>query len=759
MSNSTNSNKKNICYYFLLFIVGVWFFFLLGENGYILEKDSYVYLENNSWIRSYGYIIYPLIIQCCKLMFAEYYLEAIYLFQGLFALLSSVAVSEFVRKNYGLSRKLGLLVFVLSFGPYTYSLPQFVSIHGIMTEGISFPLFNFWMICALQLLRNSRRRWYVLLFTITVMMTFTRPQLLLFFIVDIVIILDKYFQLCVLSRLSDSRLKLITKTIVALLITLVGCFVFALFVKKAYFPQLTDAVSGRVLCTTNEEDEELYSGEMKQLFIILYDEVDKKQGREKYFRHDVKRWEDICNAANENTKLLGPLIVENLDVFSCPPEEISSNKVKSELIYPLLIKHWDRYLLMTVELFVQSLVVSIFIHPDWAYIPGYCVALVLFVLSIFLMQRMKEKEYSLPMRTVVIVILLLCGLTNVIFIGLQRYVVYPFGWFYISLVVMFNRIYETRKEAASLSPQNESVLQMNCVFCFDEKVFEPACVAIASLLDSKKTNEHFDIYCIVDKGSIDRKSELEAIVFCRDNNSRIHVMEAPDCFEGAYEVRGISRATYTRLLVHRILPQIDKILYSDVDVLFRGSLKELWETDIKDVYFAAVKGTNNFKNKWEKYQEYDYYNEICSLKGQYVNAGILLMNLAYIRESGIENEWLERAKKQYEYQDQDILNIACKNKIIHLPLKYNLAAYLIPKWFKKYYVQNIYCKAEAKKAYRNPIVLHYAGEKPWNNRDVFRGDEWWRYVISQDDISKLFVELKPNFYLRMVDYIKHLFTR
>ena len=298
--------------------------------------------------------------------------------------------------------------------------------------------------------------------------------------------------------------------------------------------------------------------------------------------------------------------------------------------------------------------------------------------------------------------------------------------------------------------------RMNCVFCFDNKMFEPACVAIASLLDSKNPREHFVIFCIVDNESLTRKSELEAIVNRRDEESVIHVLETPDDFEGAYEVRGISRATYTRLLIHRILPQIDKILYSDVDVLFCGSIRGLWETDISDVYFAAVKGTNNFTNKWEKYKEFDYYNELSGLKGQYVNAGIMLMNLAYIRESGIENEWLERAKRKYEYQDQDILNITCKDRIVYLPLKYNLAAYLIPKWFKQYYTQGIYCKEESRDAQKKPVILHYAGEKPWDIREAYRVDEWWHYVLPQKDLVARFSVKRTNYVKKTVSYAKRV---
>ena len=436
-------NKKNIGYYLLLFILGVFFFFFLGENGYILEKDSYVYLEDNQWIKSYGYIVYPFIINTCKAVFAEQYLTTVFVIQGIVAMFSSLAVTEYVRISYRLTRKIGVLVFVLSFGPYVYTLPQYVASHGIMTEGITFPLFNLWMICALQIYRSERVRWCLLLFVISTVMTLTRPQLLLFFVVNVVIILDRYLRPYFVTKLKKSRFYVLNIIFSGLCVLFICIVLFGSFVKNAYYPQLTDAVAGRVLCTIEEEDEELYSGEMKQLFCIVYDAVDKQESREQYFRNDIKRWEDICNATNENTKLLGRLIVENLDVFDCPPEEVSSNKIKGAISYPLLIEHWDRYFLMTLELILQSLVVAIFIHPDWAYTLGYCGAIILYILGILLAQifhKKNESDYVLPMRLNLIVITILCGLTNIIFMGLQRYVVYPFGWFYISMIVMLCRL-------------------------------------------------------------------------------------------------------------------------------------------------------------------------------------------------------------------------------------------------------------------------------------------------------------------------------
>lgn len=297
--------------------------------------------------------------------------------------------------------------------------------------------------------------------------------------------------------------------------------------------------------------------------------------------------------------------------------------------------------------------------------------------------------------------------------------------------------------------------KIQIAFCFDMNMFGPACVSIASLLDSKGTEDHFAIHCIVDDASLKQKGVLTDIVEKRDAGSSIMFHPAPNIFESSFETRGISKATYMRFAIHNLIPDIDKIIYSDVDVLFCDSLKELWETDIDDYYFAGVKGTNNFANKWEDYAGLDYFEELDGIQGKYINAGILVMNLRRIRETGIDTLWIEKSRMSYKYQDQDIINITCKDQILHLPLKYNLAGYLIPKWFKKYYVQGIYSKKECMEAYRHPVILHYAGDKPWKARDAHRADMWWDYVLAHDDLATMFPYMKKNCIYRIIKKIKH----
>ena len=56
----------------------------------------------------------------------------------------------------------------------------------------------------------------------------------------------------------------------------------------------------------------------------------------------------------------------------------------------------------------------------------------------------------------------------------------------------------------------------------------------------------------------------------------------------------------------------------------------------------------------------------------YVNTGVLLMNLKKIREDNMTQKFIKLSKRTYDFQAQDILNIACYGKILTLPPKYNV---------------------------------------------------------------------------------------
>lgn len=289
-------------------------------------------------------------------------------------------------------------------------------------------------------------------------------------------------------------------------------------------------------------------------------------------------------------------------------------------------------------------------------------------------------------------------------------------------------------------------MSMKIVFCFDENLVAQAQVAAASLLDERGAGEHFEIHCVCTRAAGSVEAALGQVIRRRDPASSLvmHCVENP--YEGAYQVRDISAGTYLRLALPRLLRDVEKILYMDVDVLIRGSLRSLWETSTEDMAFAAVRGAVNLSDKWEWNSDRPYWGRLSGMKGGYINAGVTLMNLSEIRKRKLDEQWDALAGEKFYYQDQDILNITCKGAIAYLPPKYNRFAYLEEKDFGQFIAEGIFTEEECREAMRSPVIIHYTGDKPWKRYDTNLGSLWWDYVSAQPDLKGMFDEGKARRY-------------
>lgn len=119
-------------------------------------------------------------------------------------------------------------------------------------------------------------------------------------------------------------------------------------------------------------------------------------------------------------------------------------------------------------------------------------------------------------------------------------------------------------------------------------------------------------------------------------------------------VRSWSGICYARLWLARSLPNLDKVLYLDADTMVRGSLHELWETDLQGKMLGMAMGC---------IPEYGY------------NSGVILMDLKKMRSD--DSMWLKleehmkRYSRNYFLPDQTTINRFFKDEITELPTKFN----------------------------------------------------------------------------------------
>lgn len=289
--------------------------------------------------------------------------------------------------------------------------------------------------------------------------------------------------------------------------------------------------------------------------------------------------------------------------------------------------------------------------------------------------------------------------------------------------------------------------ELNIAFCFDEKLTAQVQAAVSSLLDHTRADGvKCHIYCVCTKEASAVEGKLQRLIRREEKEDELTVVAVDNPYEGAYEVRGISAGTYLRLMLHRLLPQVDRILYMDVDVLVCGSLLPVWQTDLGDAVLAAVKGAVNFSDKWEWNSPRPYWKYLEPMRGRYINAGVTLMDLAGIRERNLEEQWNRWAQEKLYYQDQDILNITCRNAICYLPPKYNRLAYMSKEDYVRFVEEGIFTGQECEEALASPVIIHYAGDKPWKRYDTNLGDRWWNYVNSRPELKELFDEAAARRY-------------
>ena len=286
---------------------------------------------------------------------------------------------------------------------------------------------------------------------------------------------------------------------------------------------------------------------------------------------------------------------------------------------------------------------------------------------------------------------------------------------------------------------------LRAAFCFDQNLTAQVQVAVTSLLTAFIGEDvQLEVHCVCTKEASAVEESLVGLMKKIDGTAKLVMHCVENLYADAYEVRGISAGAYLRLLLHRVLPDIDKVLYLDVDILVRESLLPLWKTDLESNLLAAVKGPVNLSDKWEWNSERPYWKLLTGMQGSYINSGVLLLNLAQIRRQQIDRQWEKLAEQKLYYQDQDILNITCRGKMIYLPPKYNSLAYLSAEDYRQMVAEDIFTENESVQAQEHAAILHYAGDKPWNRYDTNQGLVWWDFVNGYSELAALFDEKKAR---------------
>jgi UDP-glucose/galactose:(glucosyl)LPS alpha-1,2-glucosyl/galactosyltransferase len=204
------------------------------------------------------------------------------------------------------------------------------------------------------------------------------------------------------------------------------------------------------------------------------------------------------------------------------------------------------------------------------------------------------------------------------------------------------------------------------------------------------------------------RSRIERMVSALGGEISFH--EVSDRWVEGLPIKDFTRkATWYRISLDELLPDADRILYLDLDLLVRDSLLPLWGTPLGSNLVGAVTNVP---------PEGEYaYNHRPELGGDpYFNAGVLLLDLAGIRREQLGARMRAFSRQNADrlrWRDQDTLNEVLHDRRLPLHPRWNCMNAIV----NFDYATGYFDPRELEEARRRPAIRHFEGplwNKPWH---------------------------------------------
>ena len=266
-------------------------------------------------------------------------------------------------------------------------------------------------------------------------------------------------------------------------------------------------------------------------------------------------------------------------------------------------------------------------------------------------------------------------------------------------------------------------------FTIDDKYAPYLNVAIKSLTQNASKEYNYKIIILhegLNKESTEKIQEYKNEKF---DIEFIHMKDRLKTITDREEnrFRYFTLTIYYRLFIPEMFPEYDKGIYIDSDIVVPGDISKLYNTDLGNNLIGACQD-----HSVVDIEEFASYMEdaVGISRYEYVNSGVLLMNLKLLREKEFTKRFLGLLNK-YHFDnvapDQDYLNAMCNGKILYLDATWDTMP------------------TPGRKEIPNPKLIHYnLFQKPWCYDNIQYEEYFWKYAKKTSYYKEL-INFKNNY--------------
>lgn len=185
---------------------------------------------------------------------------------------------------------------------------------------------------------------------------------------------------------------------------------------------------------------------------------------------------------------------------------------------------------------------------------------------------------------------------------------------------------------------------------------------------------------------------------------------ADERIAGLPEMAFVTSAMWYRIFLPELLPDVDRVLYLDVDTIVVDSLEPLWQIDLAESHVAAVTNVFYMRNHAQRALQLGIEPT------DYFNSGVVMMNLDLMRRHSSTRALFDYAVEhanELAWPDQDTLNVVLGRDRVPLHPRWNcMNSVLLFPW-----AADEFGADAVEEARDHPGIRHFEGptiNKPWH---------------------------------------------